>query len=236
MIRSRWFCSMNSRGRPCRPAGSRGEAPAGAESVALPFCAAPLATQRRYSLAQRLDQQLVLGGARAEVGHHRHVDELGQEVLTALKAAVFDLAEDRAVDRPGDYFSGAAGDGIGLLQLLAATVEDVGKALQGLVAAALSPVAGAVHLDDEEAGTGGVLAQEAHRRPAGGPDSIVPGRGAGVGAENPLAELGRELIVHAEEAILLAGEAAVEVRAPRAGLLADHLDAGLRVAAGADQV
>src|SRR6478735_5675914 len=110
MIRSRWFCSMNSRGSPCRPAGRRGEAPAGAESVALPSCAAPLAMDRRYSLAQRLDQQLVLGSARAEVGHHRHVDELGQEVLAALDAAFFDLAENRAVDRAGDNFGGAAGD------------------------------------------------------------------------------------------------------------------------------
>lgn len=51
MIRSRWFCSMNSRGNPWRPAGRRGEAPAGAVSFAFfPSCAAPFATRRRYPL------------------------------------------------------------------------------------------------------------------------------------------------------------------------------------------
>src|SRR6478752_3277682 len=115
MIRSRWFWAMNSRGSPWRPAGSRGETDASAAGSAaffpLPFAVA-LATPRPYpsrwadmsSLArhigpsapsvQGLDEQLVLGGAGAEVGHHRHVDELGEEFLAALDRAVADLAQD----------------------------------------------------------------------------------------------------------------------------------------------
>src|SRR5262245_60441993 len=96
-------------------------------------------TNRR--LAQRLDQQLVLGGAGAEVGHHRHVDELGEEVVAALEAAGVDLCRDRAVDRAGDDFGGAAGDLSRLLQLTATAVEDVGEALQDAVAAGLGTAA-----------------------------------------------------------------------------------------------
>ena len=87
----------------------------------------------------------------------------------------FDPAEHRAVDRAGDDFGRAAGDRAGLLELLAAAVEDVGHPLQDAVAAGLGAGAGAVDLDDEEAGADRVLAEEAHRRPAGGPDPVVPG-------------------------------------------------------------
>src|SRR6478609_4773923 len=135
MIRSRWFWVMNSRGRPWRPAGSRGEASAGGVGSPPAFAltrfvapfAVPFAMQSTIpetvgvkALAQRLDQQLVLGRPRAEVGHDRHVDQLGQEVFAAFDAAAFDPGEDGAVDRPGDDFGRAAGDRVGLLQLLAA--------------------------------------------------------------------------------------------------------------------
>src|SRR5262245_34396842 len=127
MIRSRWFCAMNSRGNPWRPAGNRGEEPAGAASffAFFPSCAVPFATHRRYPLAQRLDQQLVLRRARTQVRHHRHVDELREKVVAALDGAGLDLRRYGAVDRAGDDFGGAAGDLPGLLELLAAAVEDV---------------------------------------------------------------------------------------------------------------
>src|SRR3954453_10828149 len=55
MIRSRWFWVMNSRGRPCLPAGRRGGAPVGgvassafAFSPLTPRFAVPLATDRPY--------------------------------------------------------------------------------------------------------------------------------------------------------------------------------------------
>src|SRR4051812_16955765 len=110
MIRSRWFWAMNSRGRPWRPAGRRGEeagSALGASFFPLPFFAAAFAMPRPYPSrsadksprgrhfdgrrsVERLNQQLVLGGAGAEVGHHRHVDQLGEEFLVALDRAVAD--------------------------------------------------------------------------------------------------------------------------------------------------
>src|SRR3954447_1269551 len=140
MIRSRWFWAMNSRGSPWRPAGSRGEEAASAAGFAaflpLPFAAA-LATPRPYpspASVQWLDQQLVLGGTGAEVGHHRHVDQLGEEFLVALDRPVADLDHDRAVDRAGDHLGGAAGDRLRFLELAAAGVDHVGQALQHPVA------------------------------------------------------------------------------------------------------
>src|SRR5436305_10034458 len=214
---------MNSRGKPCRPAGRRGEAPVGgdaeslapavAASFALPFCAAPFATNRRYSLMQRLDQQLVLGRARAQVRHHRHVDELGQEVIAALQATGSDAAEQGPVDGPCDDFRGAARNPLGMLELIAAAVKDVGQVLQRPVAALLRSGAIVVDLDDEKASADRIVLEEAHRRPAGRPDPIVPGGGALVSGEHPLAELSGDLVMDAEEAIFFAGEAAVEVEA-----------------------
>src|SRR5215213_8871841 len=121
MIRSRWFWAMNSRGSPWRPAGSRGEAAvSGAASAAFlalfalatprpyPSRSAPKSAQARVThlrlpSVKRLDQQLILGRAGAEVGHHRHVDELGEKFLVALDCPVANLAHDRPVDRSGHH-------------------------------------------------------------------------------------------------------------------------------------
>ncbi len=62
----------------------------------------------------------------------------------------------------------------GFFELPPTAVEDVGEPLQEAVAAALAADPDAAHLDDQEAGALGVLLQEADRRPARGPDAVVP--------------------------------------------------------------
>src|SRR6476659_3082803 len=138
---------MNSRGRPCRPAGRREEtaAPAAPSSA---FFAFPLATGRRYPrpwrmrtvptrLSQRLDQQLVLGRPSAEVGHRRQVDQLGEELFAALDRARLDLGQDRAVDRARGDFGATPGHGSLAGDLAAAAGETLADPLHDPVAARL---------------------------------------------------------------------------------------------------
>ena len=121
-------------------------------------------------------------------------------------------------------------DGLGVLHLLPAGVDQRGDHPHRHVAAGAGGVAGGQHLDPEAGATGSLLQARDHLV-GDGAEAVGPLFAALVGADHRLQALLVHLLPGGEEAVVLATEVAVEGGAVEARPVEHRLDRGFAVAA-----